>query len=285
MVGVRGHSVAGDFGEDVSPALAGELQLLEYKDGAALAYDEAVALGVEGTAGAAGIVVAGRKGAAGGESADAHRRDGGFGAPGEHGVGVAAADDLGGVSDGMGARSAGGYDAAIRTTEAEADGDLAAGHVADHHRNEERADAIDALLHARFDLALQRSDAADAGADEHADTVAVFVRDFKAAVVHRLLGGGDGELREAIHLASFFFVAPLMGIEVLDLGPKRDGIARSIKEGEGRDAALPGKDGLPTLFRPMRHRGDGPEAGDDHSPGHTLCPLRPWLRAIVPGRL
>jgi hypothetical protein len=49
-----------------------------------------------------GIVVARRERFHGGEPADPHGGNGGLGAAGDHGVGVAALDDAEGVADGVG---------------------------------------------------------------------------------------------------------------------------------------------------------------------------------------
>lgn len=55
--------------------------------------------------------------------------DAGFGAAGEHDVGVAELDEAGGVADGVGAGCAGGGDGVVGAAEAVAEGDVAGGHV------------------------------------------------------------------------------------------------------------------------------------------------------------
>ena len=78
MVGVAGHPVAGHFGEDGCASPLGVLELFEHQNACAFAHDKTVAIFVPGTAGLFGIVIASGKGAHGGESANAHRRDGGL---------------------------------------------------------------------------------------------------------------------------------------------------------------------------------------------------------------
>ena len=73
VIGVGAHAVADDLGEDVCAAGLGELELFEDEDAGAFADDEAVAVLVEGAAGAGGLVVARGEGAHGGESADRER--------------------------------------------------------------------------------------------------------------------------------------------------------------------------------------------------------------------
>ena len=54
-------------------------------------------------------------------------------------------------------------------------------------------------------------DAADAAADEDADTGAVVVGDRQAGIGHGHLGGGGGELREAVHALRFLAVQIVFG--------------------------------------------------------------------------
>ena len=75
------------------------LQLFQDEDAGAFADDEAVAVLVPGAAGALGLVIAGGERAHGGKTADAHGSDGGLGAAGDHDVGVAAGNDLEGVTE------------------------------------------------------------------------------------------------------------------------------------------------------------------------------------------
>src|SRR5208282_4057898 len=138
VIGVGGHTVAYDFGEDGRAAAAGVLELFENHDASAFAHDEAVAVLVPGTAGAGGVVIARGKGAHGGESADAHGSNGGFGASGNHYVGVTVLDDAEGIADGVGAGGAGGGRRFIRTLGAEPHGNVPGGEVDDGGGNEER---------------------------------------------------------------------------------------------------------------------------------------------------
>ena len=135
--GVGGHAVADDFGEDFCSAGFGELELFEDEDAGAFADDEAVAIFIPGAAGVGWIVVAGGEGFHGGESTDAHGRDGGFGAAGDHGVGVAALDDAEGVADGVSAGGAGGGGGFVGASSVVLDGDVAGCEVDDGAGDEE----------------------------------------------------------------------------------------------------------------------------------------------------
>src|SRR5437870_1675409 len=80
------------------------------------------------------------KRAHGGESADAHGGNGGFGASGNHYIGVMVLDDAEGIADGVGAGGAGRGRRFIRALGAEAHGNVSGGEVDDGGRNEERRD-------------------------------------------------------------------------------------------------------------------------------------------------
>ena len=144
--GVAAHAVPQELRVDVSPARDGVLPLLQHHDGRPLTDDEAVAAGVEGTAGPLGLLVPGGEGPQGRERAQsdvAHRR---LRTSGEHGHGVPAPYHMERVSQCVGAgraRRAGGVH---RTADAERHGDVGGGHVGDHHGDEEGVDAVGAPL-------------------------------------------------------------------------------------------------------------------------------------------
>ena len=99
VVGVGAHAVADDLGKNLCTARLGELEFFKNENSGAFADDKSVAVLVERTAGVFGIVVARGERAHGGESSDAHGRNGGLGAARDHGVGIAALDDAVSVTD------------------------------------------------------------------------------------------------------------------------------------------------------------------------------------------
>src|SRR5207302_6598990 len=103
------------------------LQILEDQDACAFAEDETITVLVPGTARGSGVIVAGGKRAHGGESAYAHRRNGGFGASSNHHVSITALDDLVGVADGVRASGAGGACGLVRPTCVEPDAHMPGG--------------------------------------------------------------------------------------------------------------------------------------------------------------
>ena len=101
------------------------------------------------------------------------RGDGGFGAAGDHGVGVAALDDAEGVADGVGGGGAGGGGGLVGAARAVVDGDVAGGEVDDGAGDEEGRDLARAAGEQVDVLALDDVESADAGADVDADAVVV----------------------------------------------------------------------------------------------------------------
>ncbi|MCU1249468.1 MAG: uncharacterized protein JWQ49_2497 [Edaphobacter sp.] len=184
--GVGGEAVADDFGEDLCSAGFGELELFEDENACAFADDEAVAILVPGAAGVGGVVVARGEGAHGGEACYSERSDGGLGATGDHGVGVAALDEAEGVSDGVGGGGAGGCGGLVGAARAVFDGDVAGGEVDDGTGDEEGRDLAGAAVEQIDVLAFDDVEAADAGADVDADAIAIFVGDLEAGVCHGL---------------------------------------------------------------------------------------------------
>ena len=77
-------------------------------------------------------------------------------------------------------------------------------------------------------LRLLRTQTANAAADKAADLIAVKIVQIHAAILQRLPGGVDSQLRETVGTAHFFSVwKGRSGIEVLDL---RSDLARELAD-------------------------------------------------------
>jgi hypothetical protein len=100
------------------------LHLLEDQDPGALAHHEAVAVAIEGPAGGAGVVVAGRHGAHGAEAADGERVTEASAPPAMTTSARAVLDGAHRLADGVGAGGAGRHRAPVRPLGAEQDADL-----------------------------------------------------------------------------------------------------------------------------------------------------------------
>ena len=261
--GICGHAVADDFGEDFGAASLGELKLFEDEDASAFAADEAVTVLVPGTAGVGGVVVASGEGLHGGETTDTHGGDGGLGATGDHGVGIAALDDAEGVTDGVGAGGAGGSGGLVGSAGGVLDGDVSGGEIDDGGGDEEGRDFAWATVHHVGVFALNDVEAADAGADVYAEAVTELAGDGEAGVSHGLGCGRKGEVYEAAHFAGLFFVDEEEWIEVLDLCGEADGVAGEIECLDLRHATLAGHEPCPHFGSGVAYCAEQADTGND----------------------
>ena len=125
MAGVGAGAVAEHFGIDRRAACLGVFQFFEDEHAGPFAEHEAVAVAVERPAGLLRIVVALGEGPHAGKAAEAHRRDRGFAAAGDHHVGIVVLNRLEGVADGVGGAGAGRGHGIVRSAQAELDRDVA----------------------------------------------------------------------------------------------------------------------------------------------------------------
>ena len=178
----------------------------------------------------------------------AGRRDGGLGAAGDHDVGVAVFDHAAGIADAVGGGGAGGDHGEIRSLEAVHDRQIARDHVDDAHGNVKRRNPARSLFLDGQRGVFDRADAADAGAEVHADALGVGLRDFQPRILDGLDAGGHAELDEAVHAARFLFGnAERGGIEILDLAGDGGGKAGGIELRDAADAAFAGEDVAPVF--------------------------------------
>ncbi len=216
----------------------------------AFADDEAVAILVEGPAGARRIVVSRRERAHGREAADTKWRDGRLGPAGDHHVGVAALDDLGRLADGVrgrGARRAGGQ---IRPTGAEPDRHLPGREIDDGRGNEEGRDAARPPFEQLAVFALDGAEPADARRDVHADVVGVGGGNRKPSVADGEVRRGDRELNEDVHLLDVFLFEELQRVERLDLARDARGKLRGVEVRNRSNAALAAGESPPVRLGP-----------------------------------
>ena len=89
--------------------------------------------------------------------------------------------------------------------------------------------------------------------------------------------GGHGEVDEAAHLAGLFFIDEDVGVEVLDLGGKADGVACEIVGGDLRHATLARDQAFPDLRRSVAYTADKAHARNDDT---TLLPSGVIPRAL-----
>ena len=210
--GVGGGAVAEDFAVDRCAAFLGALVVFEDDDGGAFAEDEAVAVEVERAGGFLRLGVVFGEGREQVEARDAEGVDHAVGAAGEHDVGFAAADDFGGLADGLAAGGAGGEAVEVRAFGAEVRGHVGDGHVRFLFELELRVEPLEAFLNERGQVEFAVLEGGDhhvaevveillafAGAEVDAEAIGVD-RAENAGVVHGLASGADRELRVAAAL-------------------------------------------------------------------------------------
>ena len=230
---VGGDAVADELGVDPRPALGRVLELLEHENGARLAHDEAVAIGLERPARVLWVVVSLRERAHGAETGDPDPRDRRLAATGEHDVGAAEADRVEAVADRHRRGGAGGALGGERAFRAELDRDPGGAHVRDDRGDRERVDPVGAPLDQRLAGVLERLEAAHRGRDGDADPVALLL-DLQPGVRLRLTRRRHDHLREPIHAPRLLVLDPLSRLEVLRLAGEGDREATRV---ERRDRA------------------------------------------------
>ncbi|KAF5029068.1 hypothetical protein DSECCO2_652490 [anaerobic digester metagenome] len=270
VVGVAGRAVAHHFCVNGGAARLGRFQRFQHQEAGAFTDDEAVAVVVERARGLGGGVVVGRgQRLQCGEAGNAHGRDGGFHAAGDHRV-AAAHEDVGiGIADGMLARRTGAGGDQVGPLGPGEDGNLARRHVGDQHGDHERRDAVGAGLDEFGMEDLDGLQSAKAHAQQHAHAVGVGVVDDEAGMLDEHLAGGHRELDETVHALGLLGRHVLLWVEALDLAGDARGVLRSVEVGDGPDAGLSGHQVLPACRKVVTKGGDGRKAGhDDTLSGH-----------------
>ncbi len=148
------------------------------------------------------------------------------------------------------------------------DGHVASRHVRDHGGDQERADALDAVLDRLGHVADHGVDAADAGADDAAGSPGervVLDRVRQTGVAHRLGHGRPGVVHVAVVAADLLLRHERIGVEALDLaGHLGRGLDR-VEQRDAVDAAAPVDERVPQCRDVVADRGDGAHAGHDHA--------------------
>ena len=195
------------------------------------------------------------------EAANAGGIDRSFGAAGEHHVGLAEADEVEGVDDGVVGRCAGRNHTVVGTVVAIFHRDVTRRNVGNHLGNEEgvvfRALVlVEGIVSGFF---LKGVEAADTGCDNYTHAVFVNVRAFglETGVLDCLTGRHEGILGVEVELTELAAVKVFVGIEALhlacELGLELGGV--EVSDGAGpADTAL---GGIPGSCDIISQGGDG----------------------------
>ena len=195
---VRG-AVAEDLRIDAGASGLRGVEVLEDEHARAFSHHEAGASRVERPRRAGRILVLHREPAHRGETREDQRVQARLAAAGEHGVGVAALDQLGSLTDRVRAGRAGGDDCVVRPRDAEGDRKLAARRVDEDVRQEVRRHPVGSALAADLLLLQDPAHAADRGPEDDAHLGRL--EPLEARVGERLLGSAEGEQDVPLELA------------------------------------------------------------------------------------
>ena len=249
-------------------------QLFEHQQRRAFGDDEAVAVDIERARGFLRRVVAAGDG---GHVIEARHGDGvqaGFGAAGDDGAHLAAADHFGRFADAVIAGGAGGRNGEVGAANAVGHRNLARRRIRQHHRNHQRADLLRPFFEERADAFDDGLDAADTGAANAADVVAIFGGNFQAAVFDCLFGRHQRELGDAVGAARFAAAEHEFGVEVLDLAAEAVFQMAGIKTLDIPNAGFAGGGVLPGFFYVVPRWANDAHAGhDDATSFHDGPPL------------
>src|SRR5579863_1338260 len=219
------------------------------------------------------IVVSLRQRPHGGEPADPKRRDARFRTAANHGVRIAALNDLERIADRMRAGSAGRRGGGVRPFRARTDGNIAGCEVDDGRGNEKRRDAPGAVLQQVPVFALDNLKPADAAAHVDADALRILPGHPESRGRERVIAGRNTHLNEAAHLLDIFFLDEAGGIEMLDLTRDLTVKCRRIEGFNARDAVAAFEQSLPGLLRGVADCTQQTNTGDYNSAGNNRSPL------------
>ncbi len=266
VIGIATHAKANQLAIDLGTTGLGMFVLFQHQYTGTVTQHETIAILVPWTARLLRFVVAVGERLGCGKAAHPHRGGSLLGTTGDHYVRIAIGDHPAGHADGMSARGTGGGHGDVGALHAFHDREMTGHHIDDGRRHEEGAQLAGATVDQAAVVLFDQTQATDAGADGHADTLGILFVDNKARIIQCLDTGGHAVLNEEIHLASFFTVdTVLLGIKIFDLAGETGCKLAGIKVFDGGNAALPVEQGLPAGFSSVAHRGKHPQAGHHDS--------------------
>ena len=265
VVGIRRHAAADELGVHFCAPRLGVLVFFEHQRAGPFAEHEAVAVLVVGPRGRGRVVVALAHGLESVEAAHARFGDGCLGAARNHGIGQAEADVVEGRDDGIVRRGAGRSRYEIWPAKAVFDADVARRGVGNHARNEEGRVARGAVAPLKLKaFFLQRLQAADAGAPNHAHPVLIDPALEQARIGDGLVGGHHRELREQVHLAVLLAVEKVVGLVAFHFAGKSGFEPGRVESRDGGRAARARAQAFPISRGGIAQRCDGSKAGNDN---------------------
>ena len=215
VIRVRREPQPQKLAQDLSPAPTSVLQLFQDYRAGSLSHHEAVALRVEGPAGALRFVIAPRQRFGRSESSDGGGQNRRFGTAGDHHLGLPVLDLAGSLADGIGRRSAGRNRGEVGPLGAQLHRNHARRHVGDHHGHIEWTDPPRTLLHQDRVLLFVSREPADPGPPNDAHAFGIDLFHVETGVAHRFHRRVYGVVGEWIVATNVFAIQRVRRIEVL----------------------------------------------------------------------
>src|SRR5690606_17358011 len=172
----------------------------------------------------------------------------------------------------------GGGHGVVRALQSQMDGQVAGRHVDDRAGHEERRNAPRALLVQSLAVVLDVGQAANAGADGHANALPVGVADLQAGIAQRLDAGRDGVLDEQVQLAGVLGWQVLLDIKTAYRAADPSGKGGKVEMLDGGNATAPRQDPFPTAGNIHAQRREHAHSGDyNASARHSNLLSINWL--------
>ena len=272
--------VAGDLAQNRRAARTGMFQTFHDEKRSAFAHDQSIALAVEG-ARRPRLQAAGRTSLL--EAAQGHVGQDGFCSTRQYRIQLATANGAEGMTDGIATGGTGRGDRRAGPLDAEVNRQHAGGAVGHDHGDRKWAQPVQPPRDSQLLLVYQRANAADAGADGNANTLAIGVRNLQLCLSHRLTRGDCGELLVAVAAPRIAPAKVLFGIKILDLAQPASRMIALVEEGKRTKARTPGQNGCPRIGDVVAQRRYHAHARYDDPVLvilHIVSPLRPIFRRV-----
>ena len=238
MIRIAGKAVANYFTVDFRAALLCCLILFQNDNTSTFAQNKTVTPLFKRTRGPVWIIVSSGKRLHYRKTADTQRSHCRFGPPGNHGVSVAALDNVVGVTDGVGPGGARGDRGDVGSLGTEAYGNMSRRQVYDQHRDEKRGNLFIAAFVKQRMISLDGRETSKTGPDKNPHTLGVGIVDHQSGIVHGQLGGSDCVVDKEIHLLDLFLFDVILGIEIPDLAGNSNRQTARVKPGNLLDTRL-----------------------------------------------
>jgi hypothetical protein len=151
-------------------------------------------------------------------------------------------------------------------------------HIDDRGRHEERRDTARTALIVIFLLRFDHRQAADAGTNDHANAIGIFLGHGDSGILDCLDAGCHAEVDEFIHVTRFFGVEVVLDVEAFHFTRETGGEGRRVKTSNVSDPGFALGDGFPRVGNAVADGGNHTKAGDHYTTVfRTQASLPEWI--------